>query len=161
MSDEIRSVSSTGAEKGVKPERFDLVPYPALKELAKLYGKGAGKYAAHNWRHGYEWSKSYSAMMRHANQFWDGEDLDEEMGLSHMAAVAFHAFALLTFIEEHPEFDDRFKKEGRGKESARGESWVLRATTGAESGSGSRRVRRRSILGLVRSGIEAWRHLPR
>ena len=110
MSDEIRSVSSTGAEKGVKPERFDLIPYPALKELAKLYGKGAEKYAEHNWRHGYEWSKSYSALMRHANQFWDGEDIDEEMGLSHMAAVAFHAFALLTFIEEHPEFDDRFKK---------------------------------------------------
>ena len=26
-----------------------------------------------------------------------------------MAAVAFHALALLTFMQEQPDFDDRFK----------------------------------------------------
>jgi hypothetical protein len=29
-----------------------------------------------------------------------------------MAAVAWHALTLLTFIEEHPEFDDRYKVGG-------------------------------------------------
>ena len=47
---EVRTTSSTGAEKGVKPERHDLIPVPALTLLARLYGKGAEKYAAHNWR---------------------------------------------------------------------------------------------------------------
>ena len=108
MTDEIRSKSSTGAEKGMKPQRFDLIPVPALTKIAELYGKGAEKYAADNWRAGYEWSKSYAALQRHASQFWNGEDIDEEMGLPHMAAVAFHAMALLTFMEEHPEFDDRY-----------------------------------------------------
>lgn len=110
---EIRTVSSTGAEKGVKLERHDLIPYPALKALAEHYGRGAQKYAEHNWRKGYEWSKSYAAMQRHATAWWDGEDIDEETGSSHLAGVAFHVFALLTFIQEHPEFDDRFKTSAK------------------------------------------------
>lgn len=106
---EVRSVSSTGAEKGTKPERFDLLPQEALADVARHYGVGAAKYSAHNWRKGYEWSKSYAALQRHANAFWSGEDFDEETDSPHMAAVAFHALALLTFMQEQPDFDDRFK----------------------------------------------------
>ena len=32
-----------------------------------------------------------------------------------MAAVAFHALALLTFMQEHPDFDDRFKPRGNSQ----------------------------------------------
>lgn len=106
---EVRTTSSTGGEKGTKPERFDLIPVGALAQVAQLYGRGAEKYAAHNWRRGYEWSKSYAALQRHATQFWNGEDEDAEMGLPHMASVVFHALALLTFMEEQRTFDDRFK----------------------------------------------------
>lgn len=114
---EIRTTSSTGAEKGIKPERYDLIPVEALAAVARLYGAGAKKYAAHNWRKGYEYSKSYAAMQRHANQFWNGEDVDEEMGESHLAAVIFHAMTLLTFQKEHPEFDDRFSSMIREAQS--------------------------------------------
>ena len=107
---EIRSVSSTGAEKGVKSAALDLVPTGPLLKLAEHYHAGAKKYASHNWRGGYEWSKSYAALMRHALAFWSGEDLDEETGSPHMAAVAFHAFALLEYMDTHPEFDDRYKR---------------------------------------------------
>lgn len=106
---EIRSVSSTGGEKGTKPERFDLIPISALTQLARHYGAGAEKYADNQWRKGYEWSKSYAALQRHLTAWWGGENIDTETGSSHMAAVAWHAFTLLTFIEEHPGFDDRFK----------------------------------------------------
>jgi hypothetical protein len=109
--EEIRSVSSTGGEKGTKPERFDLLPNQALATVARHYGVGARKYAAHNWRRGYPWSQSYAALQRHANAFWSGEDTDAETGSPHMAAVAFHALTLLTFMEEQPGFDDRYKKE--------------------------------------------------
>lgn len=108
---EVRTTSSTGAEKGVKPERYDLIPVDALAAVARLYGQGAKKYAEHNWRAGYEYSKSYAAMQRHANQFWNGEDVDPEMGESHLAAVIFHAMTLLTFQQEHPEFDDRYNSK--------------------------------------------------
>lgn len=106
---EIRTTSSTGGEKGTKLERFDLIPVGALSTVAHLYGKGAAKYSENNWRKGYEWSKSYSALQRHANAFWNGEDLDPEMQLPHMASVIFHALALITFMQEQPGFDDRFK----------------------------------------------------
>jgi hypothetical protein len=106
---EVRTTSATGGEKGTKPERYDLIPVEALAQVARLYARGAEKYAAHNWRRGYEWSKSYAAMQRHATQFWAGEDIDPEMQLPHMASVAFHALALLTFMDEQPAFDDRYK----------------------------------------------------
>ena len=108
-SKETRTTSSTGGEKGVKPARLGLLPVDALLEVATLYGNGAAKYSEHNWRRGYEWSKSYDALMRHALAFWNGEDNDPEMTTSHMASVVFHALALMTFTKEHPEFDDRYK----------------------------------------------------
>lgn len=108
-SEEVRTTSSTGGEKGVKPERMSLIPVEALEIMGRLYGFGAQKYAAHNWRRGYEWSKSYDALQRHASAFWRGEDIDEETGLPHLAGVVFHAFTLMIFMEEQPDFDDRYK----------------------------------------------------
>jgi len=109
---EVRTTSSTGGQKGVKPQRFDLLPTVPLTRLSELYGRGAEKYADHNWAKGYEWSKSFGALQRHAWLFWSGEDIDAEMGLPHMTAVAWHAFALVHFLE-HPErygqFDDRYR----------------------------------------------------
>ncbi|AZS09802.1 hypothetical protein SEA_ROZBY_49 [Arthrobacter phage Rozby] len=109
---EVRSVSSTGAEKGVKEARFDLIPTGALTQVAIHFGRGAKKYEPHNWRKGYEFSKGYAALQRHANSWQGGEDLDPEMGTSHLAAVAFHALALLELMETHPEMDDRYKLTG-------------------------------------------------
>lgn len=111
MSGEIRDVSATGGAKGVKPERIDLVPVHPLLALARLYARGAEKYDNHNWRKGYAWSNSYAALMRHAMAFWNGEDIDPELQEPHMAAVAFHAFALLQFMRDYPEYDDRYKGE--------------------------------------------------
>lgn len=105
--DEVRTVSTTGGEKGDKPARFDLIPVGPLHDLAELYGAGARKYEARNWERGYPWHLSYAALMRHATQFWNGEDYDEETGAKHLASVAFHAFALMQFMDQHPGFDDR------------------------------------------------------
>lgn len=112
MAEEIKT-SITGGQKGVKPQRYDLIPVEPLEEVATLYGVGAKKYEENNWRKGYEFSKSYSAMQRHANAFWNGEDLDPEMGTPHLASVIFHAMALLEFSqsknkEKYKDFDDRY-----------------------------------------------------
>lgn len=106
---ETRTVSSTGGEKGVKLARYDLIPAGPLRAVAEHYGKGAAKYEDRNWERGYEWSKSFGALMRHAWQFWNGEDIDEETGSHHMAAVTFHALALIEWASTHPEFDNRVK----------------------------------------------------
>lgn len=99
--------ATTGGAKGQKLARFDLLPADALRQVAEHYGKGAAKYEDRNWERGYDWSLSFSAMQRHAWQWWNGEDVDEETGSSHLAAVIFHALALLTFDKTHPELDDR------------------------------------------------------
>lgn len=139
---EVRTTSSTGGEKGVKLERFDLIPVGPLTQLAEHYGIGASKYAPHQWRQGYEWSKSYSALLRHLSQFWAGYDFDvcsndpegcahtdsqgrpfvairedacyNHTGSHHMVAVAWHSFALMEFIEKFPQHDDRYKEVSNG-----------------------------------------------
>lgn len=110
-SEEVRSVSRTGGEKGVKAQRYDLLPKEALDAIAEVYAFGATKYADHNWRKGYDWGKSYAALQRHVTAFWAGETNDPESGLPHMAHAGFHVFTLLTWLAEQGEggeFDDRY-----------------------------------------------------
>lgn len=111
---EVRTTSSTGGEKGVKPEAWALLPSEALEEIARVYDFGARKYAAHNWRKGYEWNKSFSALCRHIFAWWRGEDLDPESNLSHLAHAGFHVLSLLTFWlkrDKYGEFDDRYSDD--------------------------------------------------
>lgn len=110
---EIRTTSVTGGEKGVKEERYDLLPKEGLDAMARVYAFGATKYADHNWRRGYEWGKSIAAAMRHLMAFADGETYDPESGQPHPAHVMFHMAALLTWLAEQGEgadnpMDDRW-----------------------------------------------------
>lgn len=111
MAGEERVVSKTGGQKGKKPEEYALIPVRALRHLARIYGMGARKYAKNNWRNGYEWSLAYSALQRHLNAFWDGEYLDPESELPHLAHAIFHAMSLIEWSEDPKmaEFDDRWK----------------------------------------------------
>lgn len=109
---EVRTTSASGGEKGVKPEEYALIPWEAMDEIARVYAFGAQKYAAHNWRKGYEWSKSFSALSRHIFAFWKGEDRDPESGLSHLAHAGFHVLSMLTFWldkDRYGTYDDRYK----------------------------------------------------
>ncbi|AEK09552.1 hypothetical protein LITTLEE_173 [Mycobacterium phage LittleE] len=118
--EEVRTVSSTGARKGTKMCRPDLIPARAHMELATHYAHGAAKYTEYddkgnvtheggnNWRLGYEWSKSIAALERHLLAFKSGEDYDAEFGSKHIIAAAWHCMTLATFMDEHPEFDDRW-----------------------------------------------------
>lgn len=113
MTEEVRTTSSTGGEKGVKSRKFALLPWKALGVIAEHFGLGAEKYAAHNWRNGYEWSKTYDALQRHLADWWEGEERDED-GLHNLAAAGFHILVLITFAITHPDrykqFDDRYKE---------------------------------------------------
>lgn len=100
---------TTGGEKGSKIERFDLMPWPELTELARLYGAGANKYEARNWERGYNVSLSFAALMRHLTLFWAREDYDEETNAHHLSSVMFHAAAMMRFTNgTYPtDLDDR------------------------------------------------------
>jgi hypothetical protein len=98
----------TGGAKGSKPERYDLLPFDQLDEVARLYSFGTEKYEANNWRRGYDWHLSYSSLIRHARAFWGGESIDDETKCHHLASVVFHALALMYFEKAHPDGDDRW-----------------------------------------------------
>jgi uncharacterized HAD superfamily protein len=110
---EVRVVSATGGEKGVKPERHSMVPVPPLEEVARVYGYGAQKYSRENWRQGYPWSWSYDSLQRHVKAFWKGQDFDPDSGYQHLAHACFHLFTLMTFggdLERYAQHDDRVRE---------------------------------------------------
>lgn len=98
----------TGGQKGRKPERFELLPWQAMGEVARVYAGGAVKYSDWNWSRGFDWSLSIGAAFRHMAAFASGEDTDPESGLAHPAHAVFHMLALLTFMSTHPDGDDRW-----------------------------------------------------
>lgn len=125
---EVRTTSKTGGEKGVKPQRHSLIPKEGLDTIAEVFAFGAEKYADHNWRKGYDWSKSYDAAIRHLTAWWAGETYDScdeacefldetgpgtcrnHSGLSHLGHAGFHIMALATWQRSgyYDEFDDRY-----------------------------------------------------
>jgi len=109
MSEIIVTDPNTGGKKGVKPERFDLIPVEPLEEIARTYGYGAQKYDPANWMKGYDWKLSFGAMMRHAWAFWRGETYDKESGLHHLAHVSWHCMTLIWFTKHYPQGDTRVK----------------------------------------------------
>jgi hypothetical protein len=93
---------------GNKP-RLELLSVPALTATAQVMTYGALKYAPHNWRKGFQWSRLYSAALRHLLAHMSGEDKDPETGLSHLS----HAACCIMFLQEHEirklGVDDRHK----------------------------------------------------
>lgn len=86
-----------------------LLSTEALEQIAAVLQFGADKYAAHNWRKGFVWSRPLSAALRHILAFNRGEDRDPESNLSHLAHAACCLMFLLEFEKTRPELDDRYK----------------------------------------------------
>lgn len=82
---------------------MEYIPSEAILEVARVFGFGAQKYAPDNWREGFKHRRLASAAMRHIVQYLDGQDLDDESGLEHLA----HACCGLLMLLEH-----RFKGYG-------------------------------------------------
>lgn len=90
---------------------LNLLSTEALNQIARVLKFGANKYAEHNWRAGFEWSRPLAAAMRHITAFNDGEDCDPESGLSHLAHAGCCIMFLLEFQKTHPELDNRYKPD--------------------------------------------------
>jgi hypothetical protein len=88
---------------------LNLLSTEAMNQTAAVLAFGAQKYAEHNWRAGFAWSRPLAAAMRHITAFNDGEDRDPESGLSHLAHAACCIMFLLEFEKTHPHLDDRYK----------------------------------------------------
>ena len=73
-----------------------LIPPHAMEQTAWVHKLGADKYGAWNWRETGVCASTYvNAILRHLNAWRDGEDLDPESGISHLAHVACSANILM------------------------------------------------------------------
>lgn len=82
------SVRDAATGKG----RYDLVTPIALMRLAKLYERGAVKYASRNWEKGQPLSETLDCAMRHIQKHMMGYR-DED----HLAAAAWNVFAVMHY----------------------------------------------------------------
>ena len=71
-------------------------PIHSLRMLAKVHSNGAAKYGSLNWReNNVSATVYYNAAMRHLMAWFEGDDLDPESGLPHLAHVMACASILI------------------------------------------------------------------
>lgn len=89
--------------------RLDLLPVDPLIEVGKILTFGAKKYAENNWQ-GLEVSRCYAATLRHLFAWWNGEDKDEETGLSPIDHAICELMFISWILKHRPEQDNRRKQ---------------------------------------------------
>ena len=78
--------------------RMSLVPLKQVEKIAKVLTFGANKYKDNGWKTLENAEERYfSAAMRHLTAYQNGEELDEESGMSHLAHAATNLIFLLYF----------------------------------------------------------------
>ena len=88
---------------GVKKAPISTVSGAVMAELGIAMLEGARKYGRHNYRiSGVRASVYRDATWRHMNQWWEGEDIDPDSGLSHITK----AIASLTVLRDAMIFDN-------------------------------------------------------
>lgn len=109
MGEQLKQEPGTKFDAG-KP-RTELLPWPALFEVAKVLTHGAEEHGDWNWRKGMSYSRLIGATLRHIGAWADGKNIDPQWGLSHLAHAACDILFLLTYeLDQCPGniFDDRF-----------------------------------------------------
>lgn len=88
---------TTSVKYDDKKDRWDLLPLRAIKQVVKVLTFGAEKYAPDGWRTvPNPIERYYAAHLRHLTAWREGEEMDSESGLPHLA----HALCNLLFIYE-------------------------------------------------------------
>jgi hypothetical protein len=109
------AVNDPKGEAGSKKAPMWLLPPVALEQTAWVAKLGAEKYGPYNWRITGVCATTYvSAIMRHLNAWRDGEDLDPESGISHIAHIATSCNILMDAAACGTLQDDRNKRPGAG-----------------------------------------------
>ena len=108
--DLVNSSLETGTHHDQGKPSLALLSRISLEDTARVMDFGAAKYSTHNWHKGISWTAIMSSALRHLYAFNDGEDLDEESGLSHLAHAMCDVMFLLEYYHlDMSEFDDRWK----------------------------------------------------
>lgn len=91
---------------------WHLFPFMAARVVVEVLRFGANKYGDRNWEAGMDYSRLFGAAIRHLTSWFDGEDVDSETGLSHLAHATCCLLFLLTYTITGKGTDDRPKSAG-------------------------------------------------
>jgi len=96
-----------------------LVPSSFTHQVAEVLRHGAAKYGEWNWRRKAPAMSAYrSACQRHLDAWFDGEDIDPESGLPHLAHAASTLAVILDAIANGSVIDDR-PQRGASRDTSR------------------------------------------
>lgn len=101
----VTKTSGTKHDSGKPP--LSIIPRCALEAEAEAFAYGARKYGRGNYKNGFDWSRLIDAAMRHIVAFNEGENLDAESGLSHLAHARASLAMLLWHVKNKAGKDDR------------------------------------------------------
>lgn len=80
--------------------RFSLLPKGSVNKIINVLEFGAKKYDVDNWQQvGNSKTRYYDATMRHIDSWWNGEKIDSETGIHHLAHAATNLLFLIWFDE--------------------------------------------------------------
>ena len=99
---------ATKNDKGKVP--LSILTRESLEAEARAFEYGARKYDRNNYKDGMAWTRMLDAALRHIIAFNDGEDLDKESHLCHLAHAKACLAMLIYYYENKVGEDDRFKK---------------------------------------------------
>tara|TARA_B100002019_G_C21022574_1_gene475598 strand:+ start:248 stop:682 length:435 start_codon:yes stop_codon:yes gene_type:complete len=105
--------------------RMNLLPPKAIVEISKVLTFGAAKYDAENWRKLDDLQNRYTAgALRHIFAHMDGEELDPETNLSHLAhAMCCLLFKLEIELENAQSEEERPRETDSAEHTARDQSF--------------------------------------
>jgi len=93
---------------GIAKASISVVSAPVISELGVAMFEGARKYGRHNWRAAAaRASVYYDAAFRHLAAWWEGEDIDQDSGLSHITKAMASLMVLRDAMIQDKWLDDR------------------------------------------------------
>lgn len=88
-------ISEVGKKLDNQKPRWSLLPQGTIQQVIGVLEFGAKKYDVNNWQFVPDAKiRYYNAAMRHIDAWWNGEKLDSESNIHHLA----HAICCLLFI---------------------------------------------------------------
>lgn len=108
--DEMNQRRYEGRKDDQNKAPYHLLAPELLEGIAQVLAFGAAKYAPRNWEMGMDWSRPFSALMRHMWAWWRGEAKDPETGMSHLWHAACCIMFLVAYEERKTGNDDRPNK---------------------------------------------------
>jgi hypothetical protein len=97
----MKLTKETGMKADIGKTRFDLLLPEFEEAVAKVLTMGAEKYGPNNWQQVDDGeNRYYAALRRHLSAWRQGDKIDTESGLSHLAHVASNTMFLMYYDNE-------------------------------------------------------------